>query len=46
MAIINDGIETIYTDVIDIKVSMSETSVNLLRLKDYDFWNKVKTKFL
>ena len=46
MAIINDGIETIYTNVTDIKVSMSETSVNLLRLKDYDFWNKVKTKFL
>ncbi len=46
MAIINDGIETIYTNVTDIKVSMSDTSVHLLRLKDYDFWNKVKTKFL
>jgi len=46
MAIINDGIETIYTDVTDIKVKMSDTSVKLLRLKDYDFWNIVKTKFL
>lgn len=46
MAIINDGIETIYTDVTDINVRMSDTSVHLLRLKDYDFWNKVKTKFL
>ena len=46
MAIINDGIETIYTDVTGINVKISDTSVNLLRLKDYDFWNKVKTKFL
>lgn len=46
MAIINDGIETIYSNVTDIKVTMSDTSVSLLRLKDYDFWSKVKNKFL
>lgn len=46
IAIINDGIETIYTDVADIKVNMSDTSVKLLRFKNYDFWNKVKAKFL
>lgn len=46
MAIINDGIETIYTDVTDIKVEISDTVVHLLRLNGYDFWNKVKTKFL
>ena len=44
--ITNDGIETGYTDVRDIKVEVSDTSVNLLRFKNYDFWNKVKTKFL
>ena len=36
----------IYTDVTDINVRMSDKSVHLIRLKDYDFWNKVKTKFL
>lgn len=46
MAVINDGIETIYSDVAEIKVKMSDTAVHLLRLKDYDFWNKVKNKFL
>ena len=44
--ILNDGIETGYADVREIKVEVSDTSVNLLRFKDYDFWNKVKTKFL
>ncbi|NLD20378.1 MAG: NAD(+)/NADH kinase [Clostridiales bacterium] len=44
--IINDGIETGYSNVKDIKVETSETAVHLLRFKNYDFWNKVKTKFL
>ena len=44
--ITNDGIETGYTDVKDIKVEVSDTSVRLLRFKNYDFWNKEKTKFL
>lgn len=44
--IMNDGIETGYADVKEIKVEVSDTTVNLLRFKDYDFWNKVKTKFL
>ena len=44
--ITNDGIETGYTDVGEIRVEASDTVVNLLRFKDYDFWNKVKTKFL
>lgn len=46
IAVIHDGIETIYTGVVEIKVMMSDTSVNSLRLKDYDFWSKVKNKFL
>ncbi|MDO5491107.1 MAG: NAD(+)/NADH kinase [Bacillota bacterium] len=44
--IMNDGIETAYSNVRDIAVRVSDTSVHLLRLKGYDFWNKVKDKFL
>lgn len=44
--IVNDGIETGYADVKEIKMEVSDISVQLLRFKDYDFWNKVKTKFL
>jgi len=44
--IITDGIITHYENVDLIKVEFSETSVNLLRFETYDFWNKVKTKFL
>ena len=44
--IITDGIVTHYKNVDLIKVEFSETSVNLLRFETYDFWNKVKTKFL
>lgn len=44
--ITNDGIETGYSNVKDIKVEVSDTVVHLLRFKDYDFWTKVKTKFL
>ncbi len=46
IVIMNDGIETNYSNVKDIKVEVSDTIVHLLRFKDYDFWNKVKTKFL
>lgn len=44
--ILNDGIETGYSNVKDIKVEVSSTMVHLMRFKNYDFWNKVKTKFL
>ncbi|HPR24083.1 MAG TPA: NAD(+)/NADH kinase [Bacillota bacterium] len=44
--LINDGIETEYRNVTSIKVEFSDTVVNLLRFETYDFWNKVKTKFL
>jgi len=46
LTIVNDGIENNYSDVKEITVSFSDTKVQLLRFKDYDFWNKVKTKFL
>ncbi len=42
----NDGFETAYRNVKYIEVRVSNTSVNLIRLKGYDFWSKVKDKFL
>ena len=44
--ILNDGIEKKYENVRSIEVKVSDTSVQLVRLKGYDFWNKDKDKFL
>ena len=44
--IMNDGYETVYKNVKKLEVKASDTVVNLIRFKDYDFWNKVKDKFL
>lgn len=44
--LINDGIEHEYAGLQEIKVEFSETIINLLRFESYDFWDKVKTKFL
>lgn len=44
--IFNDGIESGYSNVKEIQVKGSDKTVHLMRFKDYDFWNKVKTKFL
>ncbi|MGI6765584.1 MAG: NAD(+)/NADH kinase [Lentihominibacter sp.] len=41
-----DSIEAIYTDIKEINLTLSDKVVNLVRFKDYDFWNKVKDKFL
>jgi NAD+ kinase len=41
-----DGIEEMYSSVAHIHVAFSESTVQLLRLPNYDFWNKVKTKLL
>ena len=42
----NDGIETSYTNLKEIEVRTSDKCVNLIRFSDYDFWSKVKDKFL
>ena len=42
----NDGIDTGYTDVKRILIQVSDTKIKLIRFKDYDFWSKVKSKFL
>lgn len=44
--IIMDGTKFKYTDVTDISFRTSNISLNLLRLEDYEFWKKVKEKFL
>ncbi|MBO4725524.1 MAG: NAD(+)/NADH kinase [Firmicutes bacterium] len=41
-----DGESRTYTNVKNIDICVSNTVVNLLRFEGYDFWNKVKTKFL
>ena len=41
-----DGIETGYSHLKEIEVRISDKSVNLVRFSDYDFWSKVKDKFL
>ena len=42
----NDGEITGYSNVKEIEVRKSSKVVNLIRFKDYDFWSKVKDKFL
>ncbi len=44
--IADDGFEAVYTNVAHVEVRVSDDSIHLIRLKGYDFWNKVKDKFL
>lgn len=46
IAIMADGIEHRLSDISEISVNLSSVKVQLLRLESYDFWNKVKSKFL
>lgn len=41
-----DSLEYKFDRISGVNVSLSATYVNLLRFESYDFWNKVKTKFL
>lgn len=41
-----DGFSADYHNVTEMKVKLSRKNVKLLRLDTYDFWNKVKSKFL
>ncbi len=43
--IIIDGVEYSYKDVTEITVDLAEQEVQLVRFQNYDFWNKVKSKF-
>lgn len=44
--VISDGKEATFENVKKITVCVSDSVVNLVRFENYDFWNKVKTKFL
>ena len=44
--VFNDGYETGYTHVKRINIKVSDTTIKLIRSHDYDFWSKVKSKFL
>lgn len=46
IVIVSDGMEHKYNGIVEIQIKLSEISVKLLKLKEYDFWNKVKEKFL
>ncbi|MCQ2561777.1 MAG: NAD(+)/NADH kinase [Clostridia bacterium] len=44
--LIVDGEEYFFEDVEDVAIDLSEQTVNIVRLAGYDFWAKVKSKFL
>ena len=46
ITLLNDGDQNIYMNVQDIKIEFSDSIINLVRFEAYDFWTKVKTKFL
>ncbi|KXG73587.1 NAD(+)/NADH kinase [Thermotalea metallivorans] len=46
IVVVTDGMEHKHNEIVEINLKMSEIKIKLLRLKNYDFWNKVKEKFL
>ncbi|HVI41345.1 MAG TPA: hypothetical protein VM577_11860, partial [Anaerovoracaceae bacterium] len=46
LLIVPDGLEYLHEGVEEIYMEFSESIVKLLRFENYDFWNKVKSKFL
>lgn len=44
--IVTDGTEHRYNEIVEVQVKLSELKIKLLRFKEYNFWNKVKEKFL
>ena len=44
--LVTDGIEHHYGNIDQLKVEVAEKTVKLLRFENYDFWGKVKSKFL
>jgi len=46
LMIVLDGMEHRHVKPRQVVVSLSDTIVRLMRFENYDFWNKVKTKFL
>ncbi|MFR7989834.1 MAG: NAD(+)/NADH kinase [Anaerovoracaceae bacterium] len=46
LSVVYDGYTADYAEIEEIEVSFSDTLVNLMRFENYDFWTKVKSKFL
>ena len=46
LLIVSDGLEYLHEGVEEICMEFSDTIVKLLRFENYDFWSKVKSKFL
>ncbi|WP_324824280.1 NAD(+)/NADH kinase [Sinanaerobacter sp. ZZT-01] len=46
IVIVADGMEHRYGSIDQVKVNFAENIVKLLRFENYDFWTKVKSKFL
>ncbi len=44
--IVIDGVEHKYNEIIKVMLQSSQIKIQLLRLKDYEFWSKVSEKFL
>ncbi|MFZ5969142.1 MAG: NAD(+)/NADH kinase [Bacillota bacterium] len=44
--IVTDGMEHKYNEITEVSLRLSTIKAKLLRLKNYDFWNKAKEKFL
>lgn len=46
LCVVYDGTTAEYENIKEIEVSFSDIHVNLMRFENYDFWTKVKSKFL
>ena len=46
ISIVRDGITNVYDDVDAITIQFSDRKIKLMRFEGYDFWTKVKSKFL
>ncbi|MGI6210978.1 MAG: NAD(+)/NADH kinase [Anaerovoracaceae bacterium] len=46
LKIFRDGVAVDYDHVTEMKVEISDTQIYLMRFEGYDFWTKVKDKFL
>jgi len=46
LLIVPDGMEHLHQGVEEIYLEFSASIVKLLRFENYDFWSKVKSKFL
>ncbi|SET68807.1 NAD+ kinase [Natronincola peptidivorans] len=46
IVIVSDGREYRFAGITEVTLQLSQQTVKMLRLKDFDFWSKVITKFL